>query len=398
MNANFDNRFFPSVLFLIAILASLGYCIVVLSDATETVWPVFASSRLAMTHILASVPIVLLLADRFRNRWPLHHYGFLLVGGFTLLLPYALESVSWTLKQSEVGFLLRSFLRCGVSIGILFAWIATSPIPIAWSPKRAWSWMLLLCFAFPTIYAWKQAENCREEFDACLSGMRVSRSYYALERLVEIAGAEKYKGIAIEDWQRKLKQEIVQTERKLAIATPGVPDLNDYLQRAMLLLSISRDAEAVQMLLDSRSTDPQVVLLLAISAREQKDFSKVELWCRELLADTQTTNGDSNSLAFQLLGESLVAQRKIRSAIASYELAIQRSESEQVRGEFEMRLGTLRGEAGDSLSAVAHFERAARFVPEFSQEAKKRIRGLRSNSCELWNPASATKHPSGLRK
>ncbi len=238
---------------------------------------------------------------------------------------------------------------------------------------------MLLCFVFPSIYAWKQSEISREEFDSNLAGMRISKAFNTLEQFREIAGPEDRQGVAFDDWLRKLKQEIAQAEKRVAIPISKNSGVDGHVQRAMQLLSLSRDTEAEQVLLEAGSRDPQVLLLLAICARERRDFQSVELRCGELLAEVRATQGAGNPLVFQLLGESLVGQRKIQAAIASYELAIE--QCKEHRGEFEMRLGTLLGEAGNASLAIEYFERAASVEPKLSQEAKKRIRGLQANSC-----------------
>lgn len=340
------------------------------------VLPVFASYRLAMVHMFASLPIALLLACRVRERWQVHRYAFILAAVFTLLLPNLLESVSWTLKQMESGFLIRNVIRCTFAIAIVFAWFATFPVPIAWNSMRAWTWTALLWFLLPSIYAWKQSEICRDEFDSNLAGMRIARAYHSLERLVETAGANRHQGIDVDDWRRTLMKDITKTERVLASATTD-RSLNGVLQRAMQLMSLSRNAEAEQALLDAKSSDPQILLLLAISAREQQDYKKVELLCRQLRTDQR----EDTVMAFQLLCESLVGQRKIQEAIAAYELAIQKHPKHA--GEFEMRLGTLLGEAGDVSAAIEHFNRAASIDPMLSQDAKKRVRGLQNRSCRF---------------
>ncbi len=355
-----------------------GFC---LWFTNVEVVPAFGTSRLTIAHLLASIPLAYFLACRVRTPWMQHPLAFVLCAAFTLYLPYSLETVSGTLKQMESDFLLRSCVRCCISVSIVFTWFATLPYPLAWATGRSWIWMLLMCATFPSIYGWKQSEICRDEFDASLGGMRISRAFASLGRWAEIAGPKKHQGIALEEWRRKLKQEIGQAERQLAFASPNKANVSDHLQRAMLLLSLSRDAEAEQVLLDSKSSDPQALLLLAISAREQTNFTRQEQLCRTMLEETSMAKGSGNSLAYQLLGESLVGQRKIRSAIEVYEAAIQQCESE--RGDFEMRLGTLLGEAGDASRAAEHFEQAARLDPRLSEQAKKRISGLRSNSCGL---------------
>jgi tetratricopeptide (TPR) repeat protein len=238
---------------------------------------------------------------------------------------------------------------------------------------------------FPAVFGWKQAELCRNEFGSAIAGMRVSQASHALNRLVEISGAEMHQGISLLDWRSKLTQEIAFIRKRLTNPFPKNPSTNDYLERATQLLSLSRYAEAEQLLLDASSSAPQVLLLLAISAREQKEYQKLEMRCRALLDLSSTSQTSASrvddSLVFQLLGESFIGQRKIKAAIATYEMAIQRDEPD--RAELEMRLGSLLAEAGDASGAAEHFEQAARIDRNLSQQANKRIRGLQSNSCKF---------------
>ena len=367
------------VLWLIALSACIAICCLSLSNTSREVLPVFASYRLAITYGITSIPFAYLLAGLFRLQWQPHRFAFILSVVFTLLLLYALEPISWTLKQIESGFMVRSLIRCALSISLVLSWLVSFPHPLADTTKRAWTWTFLFCFAFPSIYAWKQTELCRDEFDSSLAGMRTSVAFNALVRYLEIAGPDSRQGVEFEDWNRKLRKEIAQAERTVAIPIPKDANVDDYLQRAMQLLSLSRNTEAEKVLLEARTRDPQVLLLLAISAREQKDNRKVESRCRQLLAEAGSNFGDCNPLAFQLLGESLIGQRKIQAAIATYELAI--DQCKQHRSEFEMRLGRLLGEAGNTSSAIDHFKRAASIEPKLSVEVKKRIRGLQNNSC-----------------
>ncbi len=368
------------VLWLAVLFACICNCSVSLPKTSGEFLPLFANYRLAAAHLFFSLPIACLFACRFRDRWSVHRFSFILATVLTFALPYLLDSVSWFLRQMEAAFMLRSFIRCAISITIVFGWLVTIPRSISWNSKHAWSWTLLLSVILPSIYAWKHSENCRDEFNSSLAGMRIARAYHSLERLVETDGAKQLQGIDIEDWRRKLKREIVQSEQIL-VSAKNDKSLNGCLQRGMQSLSLSRYDDAERALLEARSTDPQVLLLLAITAREKKDHKKVESICRELLKVQSAENAEGKQMVFQLLGESLVGQRKIHTAITSYEQAIQQCHN--YRGEFEMRLGTLLGEAGDVSGAIEHFEKATRVEPRLSIESKKRIRELQSNSCHL---------------
>ncbi len=341
--------------------------------------PVFASYRLAITHGLASLPIALLLAKRLPQKWTTSRYAVAVPASLTLLMPDAIAFVSLACEQLQAGFFVRSLIRCFIPVLFAFNWFATCPISMNWASRRAWAWALLLCTAFPMVFGWKQSETCREEIGSSLAGMRLLQALHAIDRFVEISGTERHQGLSLEDWRSKLKQEIVQTERKLTNPIPKNAQVNATLERAMQLLSLSRDTEAEQLLLEAGTVEPQVLLLLAITAREQKDYNKQEMRCRQLLEQSPTE--ENQSLAYQLLGESLIGQRKILAAIETYEMAIRRGKPD--RAEFEMRLGSLLGEAGDVSGAIEHFEQAARIDVNLLQQASKRIRGLKSNSCKF---------------
>ncbi|MCY2982918.1 MAG: hypothetical protein NTY15_04690 [Planctomycetota bacterium] len=362
-----------------------------MSSELVDVLPVFASYRLFATHLFACIPIAIILSSQCKtivlNRFwhKLHRYAILFPVFVTLAFPDVLKSLAWTLQQLDAGFPLRTVIRCSISILIVFSWFAAFPIFVNWQARRAWLWTMLLCTVFPAIFGWKQAELCRDEFGSGIAGMRVSQASHALNRLVEISGAEMHQGISLLDWRSKLTQEIAFIRKRLTNPFPKNPSTNDYLERATQLLSLSRYAEAEQLLLDASSSAPQVLLLLAISAREQKEYQKLEMRCRALLDLSSTSQTSASrvddSLVFQLLGESFIGQRKIKAAIATYEMAIQRDEPD--RAELEMRLGSLLAEAGDASGAAEHFEQAARIDRNLTQQANKRIRGLQSNSCKF---------------
>lgn len=344
------------------------------------VLPIFVSYRLIVTHLFASIPLAYLLASKYREVLPIHRFAFILPAICTLALPLSLESISRTFGQIEAGFFLRWFVRCFIALSLSFGWIVTWPKQASWRPTRAFSWTLLLWFAIPGVYAWRQSELDRGEFDANLSGMRLSRAYTSLERLVETIGPVELKGVRVSEWRRKLKKEITDAEKSAAISIPKDASLEAYLQRAMQLLTLSRYSDAERVLLSTKSSDHQVSLLLAVVARELHDWEQVESRCRVLLVDQLANNRKGDPLVFQLLGESQVGQRKIKEAIASYESAVQ--QCEPFRGEFEIRLGTLLGEAGNHPQAIEHFKRAVMVDPSLASEANKRIRGLQSNSCQ----------------
>ncbi len=379
------------VIYAVAFLVCVSSFVLRISSEIVDIVPVFASYRLFATHLFACVPIAIVLSSQCKTIVPnrfwhkQYRYAMLFPVIVTLAIPDVLKSVAWTLQQLDAGFLSRTVIRCSLSILIVFSWFAACPVPVGWQPRRAWFWTVLFCTVFPAVFGWKQAELCRNEFGSAIAGMRVSQASHALNRWVEISGAEMHQGISLLDWRSKLTQEIALIRRRLSNPIPMEPSVNDYMERATLLLSLSRYAEAEQFLLDAGSSAPQVLLLLAISAREQKEYLKLEIRCRALLdlsSTSQTSaNRESDSLAFQLLGESLIGQRKIKAAIATYEKAIQRGEPD--RAEFEMRLGSLLAEAGDASGATEHFEKAARIDRNLSQQANKRIRGLQSNSCKF---------------
>ena len=88
--------------------------------------------------------------------------------------------------------------------------------------------------------------------------MRLSRAYDSVERLVETMGPIELKGVRVDEWQQKLKKEIMHAEKSVAVSFPKDASLEAYLQRAMQLLTLSCYSEAERVLVDSRSSDYQV--------------------------------------------------------------------------------------------------------------------------------------------
>lgn len=370
-----------TIVYLAVFACCFLFCGLSLAKYAESVLPVFGSYRLMIIQSVASLPFACLLASRCLKQLYVFPFAVIVPVICTVFLCTAMESIAWLMNQLEAGFLARCFLRSVLMGLVLSGWLATWPFPFAWKPRDAWTWTILLWLILPGIYAYKQSMQSRKDFEVSLSSMRLVRASSSLNRFVETAGTTEIRGNAVTDWRHKLNREIANAEQLVASPLPRNASLDAYVQRAMRLLSLSRYEEADQLLLNANVYDSQVLLLRAIAARELYAFDKTELLCKEILAANSSNTEWRNPLVDQLLGESLVGQRKIREAIACFEAAIEKHP--ESRGDFEMRLGTLFREAGDPLQAINHFKKALKADPSLEQDVSRLIRGLKSNSCRL---------------
>jgi tetratricopeptide (TPR) repeat protein len=370
-----------TVLFIVAMICSLIFVAFCLKQYAELSVPVFATHRILAIHLIASCPFAWLLASKYRKRVPNFPLSFVLAAAASIAICNSLESIAWMANQLGVGFLTRCFLRCILTGLLLFGWFATWPLSLPWRSKNALAWTVLFWLVLPNVYASRQTKQLQDEYQMARSSMRLVRASNALNMLDELAGPKELSGVSVEELKSKIRSQIRQAQQAVAKSLPRDYGLDIALQRAMQLLSLSRNTEAEELLRNLNRNDSPVLVLRAIAARESNEFEKLEGFCQELITEGASSNAPQNPLAFQMLGEALVGQRKIREAIAFYERAIELFPTS--RGDWEMRLGTLLREAGDPEKAIEHFSRAMQAEPSIRPEALRLIRGSKSNSCRL---------------
>jgi hypothetical protein len=348
------------------------------------VLPIFANVRLLLVHLFAALPISYLLVSRsadFINRFRFSTVVLLVV---TLSVPVVIPFSSEVLNSLGAGYAVRWIFRSCVTICFSYAWCAPVAMTVRWDAENHWIWAVIIWLALPCVYGLKQYELASNDFVATSSSMRLVKASNALKRLIEISGHATVQGKSTIAWDRNLRRQIKETESIAARTLPEGSPLSDRLQLAMSLLSLSRTTEAVSLLDELNSTDPQVQLLGAIAAREGRDWRRVESLCGSIIVAQSTTDGENDPTAYQLLGESLIHGNRVKDALHCFQEAIEACP--QASGDFEMRIGLLLGESGDHAGAIEHFKRAQKVDPKLSVEGSRRIAAMRNNSCQLSPP------------
>jgi predicted negative regulator of RcsB-dependent stress response len=348
--------------------------------------PLFATYRLGIIHLVAALPFGWLAASSIRRVVPQRLAVVTIAIALTAFSILIGSSLSHLLKQWEAGYALRWLVRTGIASSIVVWWLACLPIrhETRLPSHYQWAWTILIGLAIPWIYGLKQSEVHRENFLTWMGSMRLEKASRAIACLEEIDGRSQINGTSPSDWRRKVSRQVREAQMRVHTSISRNASLNEQLERVMLLLSLDRLDEAVPILEKLPSSDPSVSLLLAVSAREKKDWTGAEAICRAVLSNRRENEKSQriDPIIFQVLGEALVYNKKIQEAIDCYKNAIM--ESPENRADFEMRLGSLLAESGNMESAKEHYRRAVQANPLLESDFNRRIRGIQNTSCRIF--------------
>jgi tetratricopeptide (TPR) repeat protein len=362
-------------------IASLTACILFLIFSANVVLPVFATDRLLLVHLFSAFPLSFFLLSKSKELFKRFKFGLILLVAFALSSLCLLPVLSDIINSLGANYLIRLLIRGSLAMCYSLTWLMPITVAYPWNWGKNWTWTLVIWLALPCVYGLKQSEQAQADFIMTSSSMRLVKALQSLNRLKEISGQTMVNGHSTADWMHSLRRQIKDTESIAKNLVSKSTTLADKLQQAMLLLSLSRATEALSLLEALDSSEMQVQLLGAITARELQDWTRVESLCREVIAAQSSTEGEKDPTPYQLLGESLVYRRKIGDALKCFNEAI--NACPNAIGDFEMRIGSLLGEAGDHAGAVVHFESARRADPKLMAEGTRRIAAMRNNSCQL---------------
>lgn len=378
----------------------------------------FASYKLLAVHVLFSLPFTWLLSGYITSKARLIAVDLSLLSAIvlslvssvaTIALLLALPSVSATMLDIDAGFIARTAARIGLGIGLTFPF----SLALHWiKPRTEVSSMALrilgvasISIYLMSVYDWKQFTLARQSFSSSSKSVRLADTLRSLSQLIELNS--DIHALSENPKDPRVPAEAAQTttpKRQLSVLQKQADELesevasfiaqglktNDQGSRsveqslqaanriAQSLLSLGRLDEAKQVALLLPSNQPDAQLLLAIIAREQKDWGNLINHSQSLLAGS---SDGSNPLLYQLKGEALVGLKRDAEALAFYEQAFRDCDSE--KADFALRIARLSMDRGDRSKAMEFLNFVQATEPTMAEEVRSHKRAILNSSCSL---------------
>ncbi len=365
------------------------------SPSFESPLPLFVSYRIELVHLIASLPLAFLVARFSPQILPFDRYGFVISITFSVVSVLAFGPLSYVLRHMEAGFWTRWSIRSIVAFCLTANWLSRSSLPMSFQSNsnthhQDWVWTILVWLTVPAIFGVQQWNVQKGIAVNETESSRLMQAYLSTSRLEELDGKSLIRGSVPANWRRRLSRQINETAKQVELPLLEKPSIHDLLQRCMQLLSLSLFDDADQILSQLPITNLEVRTLLAIIAREKNDWTRVESLCSKLVSNELSEGRHVDSLFFELLGEALVQNDKKSEAILCFERAAVHNPAN--RAEFEMRLGSLYSEIGESERAIEYFRLSAKSDPNRETQSIREVRKVQNNHCRIhaWKKLART--------
>jgi len=342
--------------------------------------PLFASWTIAIVHLVATVPLGIVLATVV----PLGTIPMLVRWAGATIASVLFWIVALVLSDAAQKFPIDYWMlwagRVALCASLQGLWATC--YPSRFLEKVLASRFTILPVAFvvlilPATFGLHELKRYIEGVQSTTNGKRIVRAYSNSQRVLQLDSSVKIEGVDVTRVARELRDQIRETERLLTTkqSTAITPS-----QAIMYLLSLSRvdEAEALWAQLPSDALDTMVLGILI--ARESNDWKLVRQRC---LAYSKLAPSEMQATVLHALAEAHGNLGEISESIQVFEQMIRTLPSKGDQAIAHFRLGLIYLEKGDSAESWDHLNQAIALDRSLENEAKKKFARLKNFSCQL---------------
>jgi hypothetical protein len=342
--------------------------------------PLFASWTIAVVHLLATLPLGIVLATIL----PLGKVPMIVRCAGAIATTILFWIVALVLSGTTQKFPMDYWMLWGSRIVLcaMFhgSWASCYPPPFLekiLAKRLAIVPVALIVLILPATFGLSEVKRFTEGAQSSINGKRFVRAYNNALRLLQLDSSVKMDGIDLTRVARELRDQIQETEELLTTkqSTEVSPS-----QAVMYLLSLSRVDEAEALWAKLPSDAPDTMVLGILVAREASDWKLVRQRCLEYL---RLPPDEMRATVLHALAEAHGNLGEISESIQVFQQMIKTLPSKVDQAMAHYRLGLIHLERGDSAESWEHLNQAMALDPSLESEAKKKFARLKNFSCQL---------------
>ena len=342
--------------------------------------PLFASWTIAFVHLVATVPLGIVLATTaplgtipMLVRWVGATIASVLFWIVALVLSDATQKFPidyWMLWAGRVAL-------CAMLLGV---WATCFPGRVLEKLKSNRLTILPVAFVvlfLPATFGLNELKRYTEGVQSSMNGKRIVRAYSNSQRVLQLDSSVKIERVEVTRIARELRDQIRETEKLLTTkqSTAITPS-----QAIMYLLSLSRVDEAEALWAQLPGDAPDTTVLGILIARESSDWKLVRQRCLDY---SKLAPSEMQATVLHALAEAHGNLGEISESIQVFEQMIKTLPSKGDQAIAHFRLGLIYLEKGDSAESWDHLNQAIALDPSLENEAKKKFARLKNFSCQL---------------
>ena len=342
--------------------------------------PLFASWTIAIVHLVATVPLGIILATAV----PLGTTPMLVRWAGATIASVLFWIVALVLSDAAQKFPIDYWMlwagRVALCASLQGLWATC--YPSRFLEKVLANRFTILPVAFvvlilPATFGLNELNRYIEGVQSSTNGKRIVRAYSNSQRVLQLDSSVKIEGVEVTRVARELRDQIRETEKLLTTkqSTAITPS-----QAIMYLLSLSRGDEAEAVWAQLPSNAPDTMVLGILIARESSDWKLVRQRCLEY---SKLAPSEMQATVLHALAEAHGNLGEISESIQVFEQMIRTLPSKGEQAIAHFRLGLIYLEKGDSAESWDHLNQAIALDPSLENEAKKKFARLKNFSCQV---------------
>jgi hypothetical protein len=352
----------------------------------------FAWRRIMLAHLVAALPLGLIVAARIRSfpalsgwpRWPWLVLGAAAAG----IAALASDAAGDALARSELGFLPLLLLRALVAFSLVLPWcVAVVDPPTESRPRpRGVTFAIGLGLAIVPCGLFTNAVSAArtEEAAALLTQRRLLRADWVVTGLCELGSARPILSISPEQVRKRLAASLPALRRQQYEPMPAwaAPAVRIY--RAVVLVQLEHLDEAADMLRPLVPGDRVATLMLAAIYSDQKHWTESDALYTAILERLLPLAGSDEKArsdcrtAFDGLADNARLSHRPAAAEAVLNRALEELPADTAH--FHFLLGRHFHDAGRIGLALHHLQTVAQLEPASAGPAHELIRQIRTST------------------
>ncbi|MCI0465112.1 MAG: tetratricopeptide repeat protein [Gemmataceae bacterium] len=345
----------------------------------------FAWTRLLVVHLLATLPLSLLVALGFRGRtgmWPAAGVGVVLGVVLTVATIRTGTSLGTWVDEQQAGYFARLAIRVIWCLALQVPWLLCGLAVVVPRTERygdlprwaAASLALLVALAGPAVYTaggggspYSGASNLLDaqsrKAEELLARARLARAHALVEGLCDLGSTQPLAGELPDAVRGELRQALQAATEAARAPLPARVSSAARVERAQLLAVLDRLDEAERLLQPLAADEPAATLLLAAIWQDQQRWEESSRGYRHalVLLGRDPATVPARVQAYDGLAFNARARQAYREAETIYAEALE--QVPQARAHFHFELGRHHHTGGRPGQALHHLETAARLDP-----------------------------------